>query len=76
MKQCASYGCDEAVEGLSPLCVFHRDWTQIIAEPNGWDDASGVTVSHIFLRGGEKNTALVLNSFSVSFLKLNAIMKG
>lgn len=46
---CLSYSCDEAVERLSPLGVFHCDWTQIVTEPNCWDDAACVTVSHVFL---------------------------
>lgn len=46
---CVSYSSDEAVKRLPPLCVLHCDRAQIITEPNGWDDASGVTVSHVFL---------------------------
>lgn len=41
--------CYEAVEGLSPLCVFDCDWTRIVSEPDGWDDSARMAVSHILL---------------------------
>lgn len=46
--------CDEAVEGLSPLRVLHCDRTEIIPEPDRWDNSSRVAVSNIFLCVGGK----------------------
>lgn len=43
--------CNEAVDWLSPLCVFHCNGTQIVTEPNGWDYATRVTVGHVLLIG-------------------------
>lgn len=62
---CVSYSSDEAVKWLPPLGVLHRDRAQIITEPNGWDDASGVTVSHVFLM---KKTAVIKLYIAVIFL--------
>lgn len=42
---------DKPVQRLSPLCVFHCDGAQVVAEPDRRDDAAGVAVGYIFLRG-------------------------
>lgn len=40
---------DKPVQRLSPLCVLHCDGAQVVAEPDGRDDAACVAVGHVFL---------------------------
>lgn len=49
-----THRCDEAIEGLPPLRVFDCDWTEVISEPDGWDDPARVAVSNVFLWGTEE----------------------
>lgn len=49
-----THRCDEAIERLPPLCVFDCDGTEVISEPDGWNDPARVAVSNVFLRGMEE----------------------
>lgn len=48
--QCSlTHCCDEAVEGLPPLCVLDGDGTEVVSEPDCGDYSPCVAVSNIFL---------------------------
>ena len=51
MKHC-TYGGQEMIKRRSFLTVFDGDWTQLIAEPDGWHNAVTVTVRNVILLGG------------------------
>lgn len=47
---------DEPVQRLPSLCVLDRDGAEVIAEPDGRDDAAGVAVGDVLLGRRKRET--------------------
>lgn len=45
-----TYCGDEPVQRLPSLCVLDRDGAEVIAEPDGGDNAAGVAVGNVLLQ--------------------------
>lgn len=44
-----THSCDEAVKRLPPLCVLDCDRTEVVSEPDCWNNSACVAISNIFL---------------------------